>query len=360
MLESSNESNTIDIQYVPQSQIQDILMVLKKQNVIPLLLLVHNQHFDSSSEFKPSFIHLQSGLAGIAHNNCQSYYELWTAKGVWQQGKQVLKGDTGNFISFCSNDEYLIGSLSIQLPLTSSLQEISQYYYEQILDFIALQGKKHLLRMWNYFPDINVKNNNLERYQQFCVGRYNAFSQKLKKTLQYPAASAVGSYSSCSSCSSKMVVVFIATKKACIFLENPDQISAYHYPEDYSPKSPSFARAAVYQNLNSSQLYISGTASIVGHQSCFHNDIIGQTQQTIKNLKRLIEHANSQRETQRFFRLSDSIAIKVYLRNPADIAIVSPLIQDFLPDCSNICYLHADICRQELDIEIEMLVNHRN
>jgi len=74
----------------------------------------------------------------------------------------------------------------------------------------------------------------------------------------------------------------------------------------------------------------------------------------------LIEHTNSQKEIPKPFNLSEptlkSPAIKVYLRNPADRAIVSPLIRQFSPYCDNICYLEADICRQELDIEIEMLL----
>jgi len=364
------ERNIIDIQYIPQNQIQDSLTVLEQHNVQPLLLLDHTQQADflpklnvlkqNIPKCKQPLIYLQSGLNSIDYHNSKSYCELWTAKGDWQQGNRVLNNDIVNQISFCSNDEYLIGSLSMQLSSGHSLQEYSQYCYEQILDFIASQDKVHLLRMWNYFPDINVENNNVERYQQFCVGRYHAFSENAKKSIQYPAASAVGSYSSC--ISPMLVIVFIATKKAGIFLENPDQISAYHYPQQYSPKSPSFARAAVYQSMACSQLYISGTASIVGHQSRFQNNIVGQTQQTIKNLKRLIEHTNSQDEVRSVFDLSDSQvkspAIKVYLRNPADLMTVSPKIEELLPACDNICYLHAVICRQELDIEIEMLVNN--
>lgn len=361
------DSNTINIQYIPQNQIQDSLTALEQHNVQPLLLLDHTQQATvlpklNILKYKQPLISLQSGLNSIDYHNSESYCELWTAKGHWQQGSRALKNDIDSQISFCSNDETLIGSLSMQLSADHSLQEHSQYCYEQILDFIASQDNAHLLRMWNYFPDINVDNNNIERYQQFCVGRYHAFSEKAKKSIQYPAASAVGSYSSC--LSPMLLIVFIATKKTGIFLENPDQISAYHYPQQYSPKSPSFSRAAVYQSLACSQLYISGTASIVGHQSRFQNNIIGQTQQTIKNLKKLIEHTNSQDEVRSTFDLSDSQmrppAIKVYLRNPADIMTVSPIIEELLPACGNICYLHADICRQELDIEIEMVLSRES
>ena len=56
--------------------------------------------------------------------------------------------------------------------------------------------------------------------------------------------------------------------------------------------------------------------------------------------------------------LSTPPFIKVYLRNPDDFQKVSQLIQEFVPNCNNICFLQADICRQELDIEIEMLISN--
>ena len=161
-----------------------------------------------------------------------------------------------------------------------------------------------------------------------------------------------------------MLILFIATKQPVLFIENPDQISAYAYPSHYSPRSPSFARASVHQTSLNKQLYISGTASIVGHKSLFPGDIVGQTKQTIKNIEKLIQHAGKKFNVSTHFNISDSTAdlssIKIYLRNPDDLAKVTPLIQKFVPLCNNICYLQADICRQELDIEIEMLLNSKN
>jgi chorismate lyase/3-hydroxybenzoate synthase len=233
------------------------------------------------------------------------------------------------------------------------MQEISQMYYQQLIDFIAQQKKPHLIRMWNYFPDIHHSDNGLERYQQFCVGRYQAFT----KDPRYPAASAVGSHSS------EMIILFIAAKQPGIFIENPEQVSAYQYPCDYSPKSPSFARACLYQEQGLNQFYISGTASIVGHKSQFINDILGQTKQTINNLKTLIQYANEQEQLAIDFDPHDEInysqAIKVYLRKPADFQKITPLIQEFTPSSENICFLQADICRRELDIEIEVLFSSR-
>ncbi|MCK5647364.1 MAG: hypothetical protein KAI22_00660 [Gammaproteobacteria bacterium] len=372
------EKSGIHIKYLQQSQLSLTLSALKQQQMRPLLLLDHFQQTaapaaveQSRVEPEPPFIHLHSGLDSIGEKQC----ELWFSSGHWQQDRIKLQADTE--LSFCFNQDSLIGSLAIPLAAESSLQSLSQWYYEQIIDFIHTQNKAHLLRMWNYFPAINqidnALNGSLERYQQFCVGRHNAFAAGAAKEFKYPAASAVGSR--CEPHSAKMVIIFIATSRAGKFLENPDQISAYQYPSHYSPKSPSFARASICQSAKLQQLYISGTASIVGHESKFHGDIIRQTQQTIRNLKRLIQHSNEQYSDEKYtaepfnpFTLAsgklmsgnpaaEASAIKVYLRNPGDLDKVLPIIQEFTSDAENICFLQADICRQELDIEIEMLIN---
>ncbi len=355
------ENNAVHIKYMPYSQLPAVLSDISQQQKTPLLLL---DHFQSASSFpdqafhpsEQSFIHLQSGLESIDEKQC----ELWVGNGQWTQGQKKLTD--GAELSFCFNQDVLIGSLSISLPSGSSLQCLSQSYYEQIIDFITAQNKPNLLRMWNYFPDINqsdsMLSDSLERYQEFCIGRHNAFASSMQKEFEYPAASAVGGCSE--SVSSKLVIIFIAMNQPGKFLENPDQISAYQYPSHYSPKSPSFSRASIVQTERFQQLYISGTASIVGHESKFQGDIINQTHQTIRNLKRLIEYSNEKYvadNTLSLIRSSvDAPVIKVYLRNPADKAKVAPIIQAFSRDSEYICYLQADICRQELDIEIEMLM----
>ncbi len=358
-----SEKEAISIKYLPQSQILLALSDLREQNRVPLLLVNHFQQkkgtYKQDSEYTRKlgandvFIQLQSGLDSIGEQQC----ELWIGSGQWQYGHKELDVDVD--LSFCSNENTLIGSVSIPLEENSSLQNLSQLYYKQIIDFISEQSKQHLLRMWNYFPDINQSGHVLERYQEFCIGRHNAFASGATKEFDYPAASAVGSASQ--ALSPKMVIIFIATHESGLFLENPDQISAYQYPSHYSPKSPSFARASIYHTGKLQQLHISGTASIVGHESKFHGDIINQTHQTIKNLKRLIKHGNEECAQNEQFSLMSSSAgapiIKVYLRNPADKEIVAPIIQAFTPDTQYICYLQADVCRQELDIEIEMLLN---
>lgn len=341
------DNNGIHIHYLSQSQLQTALSSLANHDAEPLLLLVHGQQ--PSVLPRQPLIQLQSGLQSLDDR----LYELWTANGTWEQAHVRL--DAAMAMSFCSYQDYVIGSLTVHLASGGSLQQLSQQAYERIIDLIGQQNKPHLLRMWNYFPDINQIENGVEQYQSFCVGRHQAFERSGTKEHNYPAASAVGSHAE------TMVIIFIATDRTGLFLENPDQVSAYHYPRHYSPKSPSFARGAVYQAPGVNQLYISGTASIIGHESQFHGDISGQTSQTIKNMRRLIEHCNSKKEIAVHFDAQQkSTAIKVYLRSPDDLDVVAPIIRENFSHSDNICYLKADICRQELDIEIETLLSAKN
>ncbi|GEM_PF-2770260 len=353
----------IAIHYVPQKQLEKELSLIEQQGRRALLVLEHAPqasvlHHSSGFAYQPPLLQQLSGLYAIDEQPSAGCCELWTAEGYWQQGHWPVQHVSDCAIDYCFNEHYLLGCLSIELPVDYSLEQYSNYFYQQINAFINTQQKPNLLRMWNYFPDINAQDNQLERYQQFCVGRYHAFENTIE---QYPAASAVGSYSA-NPAAANMVLLFIATFTEGGFVENPNQLSAYNYPASYSPKSPSFARAAVYPLAAASQqLYISGTASIVGHQSLFQGDIQAQTRQILKNLETLIRYTNEQQRKLPAFSIHASAtfspAIKVYLRHPDDLLKVRPIIAEFLPDDTNVCYLHADICRRELDIEIELLIH---
>ena len=105
-----------------------------------------------------------------------------------------------------------------------------------------------------------------------------------------PAATGIGSHSD------KIYGYLVATKNIDYEnLENSIQMSAYRYPPQYGPKSPSFARATIKKNLKkdgSVQVFISGTASIRGHQTLHEGDIEKQVNTTMENIEHLISHEN--------------------------------------------------------------------
>ena len=136
-------------------------------------------------------------------------------------------------------------------------------------------------------------------------------------------------------------------------IENPRQISAYSYPAQYGPRGPTFSRAlfATWDNLQ--QLYISGTAAIFGHLSQHEGDAEAQAMETIVNLRSVMDEANghglidASRDTE--------LSFKVYLRQPEFRALAEARLREAFGPAPSIVYLHADICRRELLLEIEVV-----
>lgn len=133
-------------------------------------------------------------------------------------------------------------------------------------------------------------------------------------------------------------------------IENPRQVSAFHYPPQYGRRSPSFSRA-VLKNWGEGHehLYISGTASIVGHASQ-HGDLLPQLAETLANLEALLAEADRRAMTP-----LDLTLLKIYVRPNLDPAPLRDRIVRTFGANVPLLFLRADICRQELLLEIEGL-----
>jgi chorismate lyase/3-hydroxybenzoate synthase len=212
-----------------------------------------------------------------------------------------------------------------------------------------------LHRAWNYVPGINAQTHGLERYRQFNIGRWLAFEKHFGRDLRsfMPAASGVGSHGN------RYALLFIAGKTHPVYLENPSQVPAYHYPADYGPRPPSFARAVLIENDREITGYVSGTASIEGHRSVGEGDWHTQFRTTMHNLQIMFERMGMEDALQR----ESDVQIRdfrCYLRHAESF----PLIRDWLMeetnlDVSRITFLQSDICRAELDIEMEAILAKR-
>src|SRR5205807_5907658 len=129
-----------------------------------------------------------------------------------------------------------------------------------------------------------------ERYGSFCAGRYESFARHgyaLRTDL--PAASAVGMRGR------RYQAYFLASKSPGTQVENPWQVSAYDYPPQYGRRSPSFSRATVLRDGGESLIFIAGTASIVGHETKHPGDVCKQTDETVRNIARVLDEARGSR-----------------------------------------------------------------
>ena len=157
--------------------------------------------------------------------------------------------------------------------------------YAEICATLEAQHYPHLLRVWNYLPDINRDSHGTERYRQFNTARQHALQacgRARRAACRRPLRSAPTS-------DSPVVVYFLAGRSAPVFVENPRQVSAYHYPRQYGTHSPLFSRAALLRQPQSLTLFVSGTASIVGHRSLHIGDTAAQTRETLTNIEALLE-----------------------------------------------------------------------
>lgn len=222
------------------------------------------------------------------------------------------------------------------------LEEGTAEAYSQLLRLCAERGQQ-LVRIWNSMPDIHSGPQDLNRYMRFCKGRADAFEAHYGEDFEshLPACSAVGSHGGAP------VMHFLAAEEGSTYLENPRQQSAYHYPRRYGPRSPSFARASLAPAAAGGWLMLSGTASIVGNASLHEGDVGAQTAETLRNMRVLV-HGDENRPLR-----GHLAATKVYLRHPADLGVVRSLLIGELGPSAPVLYLHAEICRPELLVEIE-------
>jgi len=215
--------------------------------------------------------------------------------------------------------------------------------YARLSDFVRRRGYPHLLRIWNYLDAITEGEGDAERYRRFCLGRATGLDLD---AAQLPAATAIGRCDGVRT----LQVYWLAARLPGLPLENPRQVSAYRYPRQYGPQPPSFARAMLPPGPEM-PLLLSGTASIVGHESRHHGALDAQLAETFANFDSLIAAARAQRPGLPPHFGPDS-RIKAYVRDRADLPAVTAALEAQLPEVPRIV-LHAAICRRELQVEID-------
>lgn len=273
---------------------------------------------------------------------------------VWHCAEPLASGRHGP-IRYRQGETLLFGCLSLDEAAPNDarapLQATTEAAYQAIFELLELRGFHTVLRFWNYFPEINRESHAVERYRQFNIGRQDAFLAHGRSVVdKVPAACALGSGGG------GLHVAFLATRTNVFGVENPRQLSAYHYPSQYGPRSPTFARAGLVRLGGRDMLFISGTASIVGHQTLHHGDVAAQTRECLHNIAAIVAEANRQAPGAGF-RL-DQLAYKIYVRHAEDLATVRHEMAQFIAHPVSAVFLQADVCRAELLVEIEASGGH--
>lgn len=269
---------------------------------------------------------------------------------VWSGAAGPVAHEHG-CVRYTTDGHWLHGCAEIdEARFDGGLQAASRQAYADLFAVLAGSCSPHLLRLWNHFPGMNLETGGIERYRQFNAGRQQAFTDAGRSAFEgAPAACALGT------AGGQLRVYFLAGAHAPLAIENPRQVSAYRYPDSYGPRSPTFSRAALVDVGGGSQmLFISGTASIIGHETVHLGDVRRQTEESLANIAAVLRVVAS--------RAGAAVPVQglsctIYLRYADDLAVVREVFARHVGVHSTAAreavYLRADICRADLLVEIE-------
>ncbi len=297
-------------------------------------------HYDQASpEFVPT--HYPAFSIALPQLNEPTWAEVWTsASPVEYRRVQDMR--------IAVTKQMIFGQLQIEESSDSLLSDVAYEAYRRVTKLAQQLGYPHLLRVWNYFPRMNEVTAGLERYQQFCVGRHQALVEYVEGFPHaLPAGTAVGTQAG------PLQLYFLAATAPGIPIENPRQISAYHYPREYGPCSPSFARATLHQSQFGLQLFIAGTASVVGHATQHAGAPTEQAVETIKNIKALMEQVETKYGTGMGW---GPAVYKLYLRDLEHLSHVRDILHAELSGDGPLLCVQGDLCRRDLLLEIEAVL----
>lgn len=281
--------------------------------------------------------------------------EVWT---VAPDAPKVVRGLCDG--APCSHSGTL-AFVWLETPLGSDdtmLAGATQQAYDTVLGALRALGGPQAWRIWNYLPDILGDRQGEERYRIFNSGRLAAFeAHATHSDGPPPAACALGQPEGASG---PLVLYAIMGQQPARPIENPRQVSAYHYPPQYGLKRPQFSRASVArvagagamgsQGAEQASTFVSGTASIVGHASVHADDVRAQTEETLRNIDAL--RAQISLDTG-VVCPPGALVYKAYVRHAADRAMVEEVMRRHLGAEVIIVFLQAVVCRPDLLVEIE-------
>jgi len=260
----------------------------------------------------------------------------------WLVGQSEVSSGSRGGIQWAASNHFLFLGITLDCPAEADVTALTAQGYAQLLAWVAASDAPHLVRCWNYVPHINAGTDagesDNEIYKRFCTGRLLAFEQAGLAAMQFPSASAVGH-----SRPSLTIQVLSSRFKGRHF-GNHKQVDAFCYPREYGKSSPSFARATLLTQGMREMLFISGTASIIGHASQHEGDLSAQLRVTCDNITQLLKQTGKTPQAIN--------CLRVYLRYSQDYATAKSVLAQVFPSADTV-FVQADICRRELLVEIE-------
>ncbi len=248
----------------------------------------------------------------------------------------------------------------------NSVAESSDRAFSQLLTVFNKLGIgfNNLVRQWNYVEQIfgitQIDNQFRQNYQLFNETRGEYYS-KYRTIHAFPAATGIGV--DFNGVTIECMAVVSDEYHSTIAISNPNQLNSYKYGQlvlkgepqknKTGNQPPQFERARLLTNGQTSRLFISGTASIVGQETIGLNDVEKQTHITIDNIELLTSQTNLKSHYPELKIFPDKYAfVRVYVKNEEDIPAVRSICKEHFGKVP-MTIVKADICRADLLVEIE-------
>ncbi|MDF9828783.1 endoribonuclease L-PSP [Parabacteroides sp. PF5-6] len=248
----------------------------------------------------------------------------------------VLENATGRFL-FAGGFQGQVG--------VDSIREQSDTVFEALGEVLKKEQipVNQIIRQWNYIERITDFEGDDQHYQSFNNSRSQFYAQT-PWPKGYPAATGIGA--NLGGVLVDLDAVVFKTAEAFITpIDNKLQVAAHSYSDqvlessDCRKTTPKFERAKSMTFGERRLVYISGTAAIRGEHSLQDVGLEKQLQITMENIAELIGEAKP-------------VLLRVYLKYPEDYEEAARLMDSYALQIP-ISYMWADVCRDELLIEIE-------
>ena len=272
---------------------------------------------------------------------------------VWKI-KVVSSGENAAALFSNADTEILVGN--VQADQNKSCKTNSEEAFESLVSIFNISNFpiKSIVRQWNYLEDILGFDGEEQRYQEFNNVRSGIYGTEFE-TAGYPAATGIGMNRG------GVIIEFVAVKSSEAKtkpVDNPAQIAAHVYSEEVLvgeecvlKTTPKFERARYFAYQNKKMIFISGTASITGEKTVGIDDPVEQTEVTIQNIKRLysepiLEGLSNSKISARYGHA------RVYVKYRKDFGAIKKVFEAHYGKLP-VVYIIADICRDDLLVEIE-------
>jgi enamine deaminase RidA (YjgF/YER057c/UK114 family) len=361
------------------------LLKIEPKRIFKVNIFVYD---DDNESFQLKKQYIKEELQRIFGENCPTFgvlpqspekpYNVTIELGVLNSPELRIdyRKHDGHLYTVIERDEYKevwVNGLEDKDPELNT-EFYSRHAFDKVNQILSAENMTfdHIVRQWNYIGNILGKDEHdrlsIQHYQIFNDVRHDYYG-RYRLSPDFPAATGIGM--NFKSVAIDFCAISSTDEMLISSINNPKQINPYAYDQKVligSPSSdkeqktpPQFERAKLIEYRDTSKLFISGTASIIGQETKGIGDIETQTRITIENIITLMEKGNHLHQSNQIkhYTPGNCSYVRVYVKHLDDIPRVKKICATYFGN-SPVNYVQANICREELLVEIEAELNLNN